>query len=140
MGHSYIFLLVSGMLKSISPDLYEAASIDGAKKQAQTTQITLPIVIALLAPVLITTIVGNFNNFTTISFFAAGGPNPDNAQFFLYAGKTDILISWIYKLSAVTIEGNQGFQGALTMIISIVLVGISLIGFIKSKTFRNYER
>ncbi|MDK2819931.1 MAG: sugar ABC transporter permease, partial [Mycoplasmataceae bacterium] len=53
LGHSYILLLVTGNMKSISGDVYEAASIDGANKLKQFWKITIPIILIQIAPLLI---------------------------------------------------------------------------------------
>lgn len=88
-------LLATGILSNMNTDLYEAASIDGASKWKQFIKITLPFVIFSTTPVLITSFIGNFNNFG-IFYFLRGGLYMDG--YFL-ASDTDLLINWLYNLS-----------------------------------------
>ncbi|MGQ0441713.1 ABC transporter permease subunit, partial [Bacillus sp. B-TM1] len=82
-------------LQSIPGELYEAATVDGATAWQQFRKITLPLVLYATAPILITQYTFNFNNFSIIYLFNGGGPAVAGQD----AGGTDILISWIYKLT-----------------------------------------
>ena len=98
LGHSYIFLLTTGVLQAIPKDLYEAASIDGATGWQATAKITIPLVLFQIAPMLINQYTFNFNNFSIIYLFNGGGPfNPQ--VYGNLAGSSDILISYIYNLT-----------------------------------------
>lgn len=133
LGSSYIFLLSTGVLQGIPKDLYEAAEIDGAKGFQQTLRITIPLVLYQTAPLLINQYTFNFNNFSIIYLFNRGGP------FFptLYgnlAGSSDLLISYIYKL---TIENQyQGIGAAITIVISLVIMFVSFLGYRNTKAFK----
>ena len=79
--------LMSGIMTSISKDIYEAAEVDGASEGQQFWKITLPLVLSATAPLLVMSFASNFNNFGLIYFLTEGGPvNPN----FIYAGHTDI--------------------------------------------------
>ncbi|NLW42499.1 MAG: ABC transporter permease subunit [Tissierellia bacterium] len=133
LGSSYVFLLSTGVLQGIPKDLYEAAEIDGAKGFQQTLRITIPLVLFQTAPLLINQYTFNFNNFSIIYLFNRGGP------FFpsLYgnlAGSSDLLISYIYKL---TVQNQyQGIGAAITIVISLVLMFISYLGYRNTKAFK----
>ena len=133
LGSAYVFLLSTGVLQGIPKDLYEAAEIDGAKGFQQTLRITIPLVLFQTAPLLINQYTFNFNNFSIIYLFNRGGP------FFpsLYgnlAGSSDLLISYIYKL---TVENQyQGIGAAITIVISLVLMFVSYLGFRNTKAFK----
>lgn len=135
LGHSYIFLLTTGVLQGIPDDLYEAASIDGATGIQQTIRITIPLVLFQIAPMLINQYTFNFNNFSIIYLFNQGGPfNP--SVYGNLAGSSDILISYIYKL---TMENQyQAIGAAITVFISIILIIISLIGYRNTQAFKEY--
>jgi arabinogalactan oligomer/maltooligosaccharide transport system permease protein len=90
--------LMTGVMTAIDQTLYEAADIDGANKFQKISQITMPLVLYSTAPILIMTFSGNFNNFGVIYFITQGGPNNGFANRG-FAGDTDILISWMYKLT-----------------------------------------
>lgn len=133
LGSAYVFLLSTGVLQSIPEDLHEAADIDGATSWKKTSKIVIPLVLFQTMPLLITQYTFNFNNFSIIHLFNGGGPfNPK-----LYgnlAGSSDLLISYIYKL---TIENQyQSIGAAITIVISIGLMIFAYIGFKNSKGFK----
>lgn len=98
LGFPYFMALMTGIMTAIDSTLYEAADIDGATGMQKITKITMPLVLYSTAPILIMTFSGNFNNFGVIYFITGGGPNAGHAGRG-FAGDTDILISWMYKLT-----------------------------------------
>ncbi|VEU81128.1 carbohydrate ABC transporter permease [Haploplasma axanthum] len=98
LGFPYFMALMTGIMTAIDKNLYEAADIDGATGLQKLTKITIPLVLYSTAPILIMSFSGNFNNFGVIYFITGGGPNSGLASRG-YAGSTDILISWMYKLT-----------------------------------------
>ncbi|MDO5033692.1 MAG: ABC transporter permease subunit [Eubacteriales bacterium] len=134
LGSSYIFLLCTGILQSIPLDLYEAAEIDGAGSWQRTRHITIPLMLYQIAPLLVTQYTFNFNNYSIIALFNNGGPFVPS-KYGNLAGSSDILISYIFKL---TIENQyQALGAAITIIISLVLMFISFLGFRKTKAFNS---
>ena len=128
-------LLATGMLSNINPELYEAASLDGAGKWKQFVKLTLPFVIFSTTPTLITSFVGNFNNFGVFYFlFLRGGMYIDG--YFL-ASDTDLLINWLYNLS---IDNNYYAIGAaISLIIFLITSVFSLMTYVKSDAFRKED-
>lgn len=133
LGSSYVFLLSTGVLQAIPGDLYEAAQIDGATEWQKLRRITIPIVLFQTAPLLVGQYTFNFNNFSIIYLFNSGGPfNP--SKYGNLAGSTDLLISYIYKL---TMENQyQSIGAAITIVISLGLMLFAFIGFKNSKAFK----
>lgn len=130
LGFPYIFIVTTGTLQSIPDDLYEAATIDGATAFQKFKSITLPLILYAMAPIIITQYTFNFNNFNIIYLFNAGGPAVPGST----AGGTDILVSWIYKL---TMQNSQyALAAALTILLSIVVIGIALWQFRKTNSFK----
>ncbi|MDO4667562.1 MAG: ABC transporter permease subunit [Streptococcus sp.] len=130
LGFPYIYVLTLGILQSIPKDLYEAAYIDGANAWQKFRNITFPMILAVAAPTLISQYTFNFNNFSIIYLFNAGGPGNVGGG----AGSTDILISWIYRLTT----GNSpqySMAAAVTLIISIIVMSISMLAFKKLHVF-----
>lgn len=126
-------LLATGILSNMNNDLYDAASIDGASKWKQFTKITLPFVIFSTTPVLITSFVGNFNNFG-IFYFLRGGLY--NEGYFL-ASDTDLLINWLYNLS---IDNNYyGIGAAISLIIFIITSIFSLLTYVRSNAYKKED-
>ncbi|KYC66006.1 carbohydrate ABC transporter permease [Heyndrickxia coagulans] len=134
LGFPYIYVMVTGVLQSIPGDLYEAAIIDGANFWQKFRRITLPMILFATAPVLITQYTFNFNNFSIIYLFNNGGPGSVGAG----AGASDILISWIYKLTTGT-SPQYAMAAAITLMISFIVIAVSMIAFKKTNAFGNEE-
>ncbi len=133
LGSSYIFLLSTGILQGIPSDLYEAAEIDGAKGIKKTLHITIPLVLFQTAPLLIGQYTFNFNNFSIIHLFNGGGPFLPS-QYGNLAGASDLLISYIFKLTIT--NKYQAIGAAITVFISLVLMFISYLGFRRTHAFK----
>ncbi len=133
-GAPYWMALMSGVLTNISDSYYEAARIDGASNWQQLINITVPMVLFQTAPLLIMTFAHNFNNFTMIYLLADGNPqNPTYKQ----AGSTDILISWIYKM---TLEKQwYGMAACVAIIIFICIAVIAIFSFKRTKSFKDED-
>lgn len=130
LGFPFIFLVTTGVLQSIPEDLYEAARIDGASIFAQFRNITMPMILIATAPVIITQFTFNFNNFNIIYLFNGGGPAVPGST----AGGTDILVSWIYKL---TLQSSQySLAAALTILLSVFVIAIALWQFRRTNAFK----
>jgi len=134
LGFPYFMALLTGIMTSISETLYEAAKIDGATNFQQFLKITLPMVISATRPLLIMTFAYNFNSFGPIFFLTEGGPTGtyDAGSF---AGSTDILITWIYKL----VMNNQRYNIAslMSLLIFIIVGGFSIWNFSRTKAFKD---
>ena len=128
-----VMLLATGILSNISNDLYEAARIDGASKFKQFKDITLPFVVFATTPNLITSFIGNFNNFGVFYFLR---PNVISDGYFL-SSDTDLLINWLYRLSIDNSYYSIG--AAISLIIFIITSGISLIIYIKSPAYKKED-
>ncbi|UWV86145.1 ABC transporter permease subunit [Mycoplasmopsis cynos] len=138
IAYAWIFMLVTGNLQSIPKDIYEAGSVDGAKGRQLFWYLTLPSLLLSIAPMLIGQFVGAFNNFTTISIFTGGGPAFPNPTIF-GEGSTDIIISWVFKITTGGIQfpGNQAFAAALTTLAASFSIAVSARGFIKTMSRRD---
>lgn len=130
LGYPYFMLITSGALQSIPADLYEAAKIDGANSWQAFRNITLPLLLVAVGPLLIASYVYNFNNFGLIYLFINGGPPIVGAT--TQAGHTDILISYVYNLAFAS--GGRGVQYGLASAISIIVFFI--VGTITLVQFR----
>lgn len=133
LGFPFIFVMVTGVLQAIPDELYEAATVDGATIFQKFKQITFPLVMFSIAPILITQYTFNFNNFNVIFLFNSGGPSIDGQN----AGGTDILISWIYNLTMSTQQ--YGMAAAITMIMSIVVIVIAIWQFRRTRSFQEED-
>ncbi|EPF2644937.1 carbohydrate ABC transporter permease [Vibrio cholerae] len=132
VGAPYFMLLISGALTNIPRDLYEASEVDGASKFQQFREITLPMVLHQVAPSLVMTFAHNFSNFGAIFLLTEGGPiNPE----YRFAGHTDILITWIYKL---TLDFQQyQIASVISIVIFLFLSVIAIWQFRRMKSFKD---
>lgn len=135
IGIPYTMLMTSGILMNIPADLYEAATIDGANKWQMFKKITLPYVIFVTTPYLISSFIGNITSFNTIFLTTGGGPNlVGNGDI---AGTTDLLVTWLYKMTIDEYIYNAGsIIGILTFIITAT---ISLICYRNSKAYKEED-
>ncbi|MED4205588.1 sugar ABC transporter permease [Neobacillus mesonae] len=133
LGFPFIFAMVTGVLQSIPQDLYEAATVDGASNLQKFKNITLPLVLYATAPVLITQYTFNFNNFNIIYLFNGGGPAVSGQN----AGGTDILISWIYRLTMTSAQYSKA--ATLTMLLSIIVITVAIWQFRRTKSFQEED-
>ncbi|WP_277883727.1 sugar ABC transporter permease [Paenibacillus sp. N3/727] len=130
LGFSFVFALFTGVLQSISGDWYEAAEVDGASKWQRFRFITLPHVLFATAPLLIMQYTGNFNNFNLIYLFNQGGP-PVRGQT---AGSTDIVISWVYKLTFETL--NYNMAAVISIILGLIVATVAFFQFRRTRSFK----
>ncbi|MED9970552.1 MAG: sugar ABC transporter permease [Ruminococcus sp.] len=135
VGIPYTILSMSGILMNIPEDLYESARIDGASPVKTFTAITLPYMIFVTTPQLITQFVGNINNFNVIFLLSGGGPS--TTEYF-GAGKTDILVTWLYNLSMGN-EQDYGLASAIGILVFIICATLSLIVYNNSKSMKDEE-
>ena len=131
VGVPYTLLQLTGVLQNIPGDLYEAADVDGATPVQQFFKITLPYMFYVTTPYLIATFTGNVNNFNVIYLLSGGDPVTDLAST---AGSTDLLVTWLYKL---TVEKQYYNIGAVVGILTFVILAIgSLLTYRNSKSYK----
>lgn len=135
LGIPYTMLMTSGILMNIPTDLYEAATIDGASKTKMFFKITLPYVIFVTTPYLISSFVGNINSFNTIFLLTGGGPTVVGGTY--KAGETDLLVTWLYKL---TIDNGDYNTGAVIGIMTFIITAtITLFTYRRSKSYNEED-
>lgn len=134
LGFPFVFALFTGVLQSIPQDMYEAADVDGGSRWQKLRHITVPHVLFATAPLLIMQYAGNFNNFNIIYLFNEGNPAVRGQN----AGGTDILISWVYKLTFET--NNYNMAAAITIIMGLVISTLAFFQFRKTAAFKEEDR
>ena len=134
VGIPYSMLITSGILMNIPADLYESARIDGAGKLTMFRKITLPYILFVTGPYLITQFIGNINNFNVIYLLTGGGP------FGVYseaAGGTSLLVTWLY--SVTNDLQNYKLASCLGILTFVVCSVVSLITYRHSSASKNEE-
>ena len=128
LGYPYFMLVCSGALQGIPQDIYSAADVDGANGWQKFWQLTMPLLLVAVGPLLVASYVFNFNNFNVIYLYNSGGPPIAGAATPI--GHTDILISYVYKLAFAGFRGADfGFAAAISIIIFVVVILITLFQF-----------
>lgn len=108
-----MLLLISG-LTSISPDVYESASIDGAGWWQKFAYITLPMMKGSMLAVLMLGFIYTFRAFDLMYIMTAGGP----------LNSTDVLGTYSYMLSFTQFEFSQGSAVAMVLFACLFVVGL----------------
>lgn len=134
LGFPFVFALFTGVLQSVPKDMYEAADVDGGTRWQKLRFITVPHVLYATAPLLIMQYAGNFNNFNIIYLFNEGNPAVRGQN----AGGTDILISWVYKLTFET--NNYNMAAAITIIMGLMVSIFAFFQFRKTAAFKDEGR
>lgn len=135
-GFAYFMLLSMGTMTAIPQDIYEAAAIDGATKGQIFRKITLPMVLYQTIPLIIMSLSHNINNFGAIFFLTGGAPvNPDSTT--TQAGSTDLLITWIYKLT-INLQ-KYDYACVIACLIFLVLAPFAIFNFVNTKAYKEGE-
>ncbi len=128
LGYPYMMLICLGALQSIPGDIYEAATIDGATRVQKFWSLTLPLLLVSVGPLLIGSFAFNFNNFGIIQLMTQGGP--DDPTTTTPAGKTDILITYTYRLAFASGKGSDlGLAATISLFIFIIIATITAVSF-----------
>lgn len=133
VGIPYTMIQATGILQNIPKELYESAKVDGAGPAVTFFRITLPYMMFVMTPYLITQFTGNVNNFNVIYLLTGGNPTPVGAT----AGKTDLLVTWLYKL---TVERQYFNLGAVIGILTfLVLAMVALVTYRNTASYKDEE-
>ena len=123
VGIPYVMLICTGLLMNIPADLYESAKIDGANPIQMFIKITLPYMLFVTGPFLLTQFTGNLNNFNVIFLLTTGKPQSMNLTG--GAGYTDLLVTWLYKMTLD--QTDYKMAAVIGIMVFIVTAVISLV-------------
>lgn len=135
IGIPYMMLIATGILMNIPADLYESARIDGANAVQMYGKITLPYMLFVTGPYLLTSFIGNINNFNVIFLLSGGGPM--SMELGGNAGYTDLLITWLYKMTV----NNTDYKMAavIGIIVFVVTAVINVVVYNAIPSVKNEE-
>jgi multiple sugar transport system permease protein len=114
-GTAFSMLLYASALEGIPPELYEAASIDGAGLWARVRRITLPLLKGTIATDLVLITLATLSDFTLVWVLTAGGPG----------FKTQLLTIYTYQQAFKFYE--LGYGTAISLLILAVGAVFSLL-------------
>lgn len=133
IGIPYTMLMTSGILMNIPKDTYEAAQIDGANKLQVFRSITLPYIIFVTTPYLITSFIGNITSFNIIFLLTGGDPNIPGSV----SGQTDLLVTWLYTLTIE--EGDVNIGSVIAIFTFIITASATLLTYRRSKAYKEED-
>lgn len=110
MGFPFMMIVALAGLRSIPPQVYETATLDGASTWQQFTRLTAPLLRPVMLPATTLGIIWNFNSLNVIWLFSNGGEPGDSTQ---------ILVSYVYK--AAFTYYRFGWAAALSVVIFVIL-------------------
>ncbi|MDG0795037.1 sugar ABC transporter permease [Cohnella ginsengisoli] len=124
---NYMLLFLAG-LQGIPRDIYESASIDGARPVQQFFYITIPMLGPVLQMVMLLAITVSLKGYESIMVLTQGGP----------FGKTDVMFLYVYKMffpvASTTAEVQQyGYGSAVGFAAALLIGAVTLIYFYASK-------
>ena len=123
IGIPYLMLMATGLLMNIPADLYESAKIDGATPWQMFRHITMPYMLFVTGPYLLTSYTGNLNNFNVIYLLTGGGPK--SMTYTGGAGGTDLLVTWLYKMTIN--DTDYKMAAVIGIMVFVVTAVISLV-------------
>ncbi|ASJ20520.1 ABC transporter permease [Brachyspira hampsonii] len=121
----FYFILYVASISSIPLELYEAAKIDGSNYFYYAKEVVIPYISPTIKSSIILSMVGSLKYFDLIYVMTEGGPN----------GATDLMATYMYKNSFVSLKLGYGATIAFAM-----LIIISIISFITFKKLNTAEK
>ena len=140
IGVPYVMLQATGILMNIPADLYESSRVDGANSFQQFTKITLPYMLFVTGPSLLTSFVGNLNNFNVIYLLSGGRPINTEVGTVggTQVGRSDLLITFLFK---ITTGGDSKYYLAsvLGIFVFVIVAALSLVVYNVMPSIKNEE-
>jgi multiple sugar transport system permease protein len=122
----FVMVILLAGLQTINPDLYEAAAIDGAGWWRRLFSITLPMLSPSTFFVVVLSLINGFQVFDQVYVMTGGGPN----------NSSRVVVQEVYDLTFR--YGQAGMASALSWMLFIVILIITLIQFRGQKRWVNY--
>ena len=135
VGVPHTMLITTGILQNIPSDLYESAKVDGANSVVMFFKITLPYMLFVTGPYLITQFIGNINNFNVIYLLTGGAPT--TFEYYQNAGKTDLLVTWLYRLTVDRFD--YCYASVIGIAVFVVCATFSLLTYHRTGAYNNEE-
>ena len=111
-----MLLFIAG-LQNISPDLYEAAALDGANALQQFINITCPLIWPVTSLVLVLQLIAQFKIFDQVYLLTQGGPY----------NSTVVVLLYMYRQAFQLNRG--GYASAVAIVLVVIMLMISAIQF-----------
>jgi arabinogalactan oligomer/maltooligosaccharide transport system permease protein len=128
IGVPYQMLIATGVLMNLPGDQLESARIDGANPYQTFRHITMPYMLFVTGPALVTDFVKNMNNFNVIylltqDVYTTTNQVMANAQ----AREVDLLVTWLFTLTQDYY--NYKMASVIGIMVFVVCAVITLVAF-----------
>lgn len=123
---SQVVIYLAG-LQNVPPELYEAASIDGATKWRQFLNITIPMLTPTIFFNLVMGLIGAFRTFTQAYVMTLGGPQ-NSTMFYAY-----------YLWQSAFRDMRMGYSAGLSVILFLIIAVFTGVVFKSSGSWVHYE-
>ncbi|MDO5809078.1 MAG: sugar ABC transporter permease [Lachnospiraceae bacterium] len=128
IGVPYQMLIATGVLMNLPADQLESAKVDGATKFQIFRKITMPYLLFVTGPALITDFVKNINNFNVIYLLTQDVYTTTNqAMANSQAKEVDLLVTWLFRLTQDYY--NYKMASAIGIIVFIICAVFTLVAF-----------
>lgn len=109
-----VVIYIAG-LQAVSPELYDAAAVDGGGRWHVFRRVTVPLVMPTTYFLLVISVIEAFQVFTIVDVMTRGGP----------AGATDMLVYMLYRVGFTLFDIGTG--SALAVLLFLLLIGLALV-------------
>lgn len=127
VGVPYQMLIATGILMNIPTDQLESARIDGANKFQIFWKITMPYILFIMGPSLVTSVISNINNFNVIYLLTTGYTTTNMAFANSNAKETDLLITWLFTLT--NDYSNYKMAAVIGIVTFVICAAITLLSY-----------
>ncbi len=128
VGVPYQLLVATGILINIPEDMKEAARIDGASNAQVFRHVTLPYLLHITAPSLVSGMVANINNFNVIWLLTRDVyVTTDQTMAAAGATEVDLLVTWLYRLTQD--QSNYKMASVIGILVFLVCSAVTLLAF-----------
>lgn len=127
VGVPYQMLSATGILMNIPTDQLESARIDGANKFQIFWKITMPYVLFITGPSLVTSVISNINNFNVIYLLTNSYVTTNMAFANSNAKETDLLITWLFTLT--NDYSNYKMASVIGIITFVICATLTLVTY-----------
>lgn len=128
IGVPYQMLISTGVLMNLPSDQLESARVDGATSFQIFRKITMPYLLFVTGPALITDFVKNINNFNVIYLLTENVYTTTNqAMANSQATEVDLLVTWLFRLTQDYY--NYKMASAIGIMVFIICSVFTLVAF-----------
>ena len=120
-GMPFFAITLLAGLQTVSPDVLEAAAIDGANAWQRFWKVTWPLLMPVTMVVVLFSVIMTFADFQLVYILTGGGP----------ANSTHLFATYAYQLGIATAKLGEGAAASLTMFPFLFLVVLFQLWYVR---------